>query len=71
MIGTGGLKAVSTKDLKQLLLLLHRGDLECPITQIGLATSGLLRLGDDLAVLGGVDEKGVRAVLVSVLAERS
>ncbi|MCB9676046.1 MAG: hypothetical protein H6737_13065 [Alphaproteobacteria bacterium] len=70
MLGTQGLRAVRTDDLKTLLALVHRGELECPITEIGLATTGTLRLLDDLAVLKGLDKRGVHAVLVSVLAER-
>ena len=70
MIGSGGLKRVSTKDLKEILKLVHREELSCPIDRIGLATTGLLRLGDDLEVLYGLDDKAVRAVIVSVLAER-
>jgi hypothetical protein len=70
VIGTGGLKSVSTRDLRQLLKLVHRGELKCPIDRVGLAVNGLLRLGDDLGVLAGLDDRAVRAVLISVLAER-
>ena len=70
MIGTGGLTQVADSDLQELLRQVHRGTLPCPITQIGLAQAGLLRLGDNLAVLQGLSEAGVRAVLVSVLSER-
>ncbi len=70
MFGSGGLKKVSTSDLKSILRLVHREELSCPIDRIGLATTGLLRLGDDMEVLYGLDQRGVRAVIVSVLAER-
>ncbi|MCO4743871.1 MAG: hypothetical protein KC912_03720 [Proteobacteria bacterium] len=70
MLNKMGLKSVKTKDLKLVLGLVHRGELECPITQIGLAVNGVLRLGDDLAHLRGLDEAGVRAVLIAVIAER-
>ena len=70
MFGSKGLKQVSTADLKSILRLVHREELTCPIDRIGLATTGLLRLGDDLEVLQGLDERAVRAVIVSVLAER-
>jgi len=71
MLNSGqGLLNVQTKDLKALLSCIHSGSLSCPITQIGLAQIGLLRLGDDLGHLNGLDEKGARAVLVAVLAER-
>jgi hypothetical protein len=70
MLGSGGLTRVSTADLKRLLSEVHRETLPCPITQIGLATVGLLRLGDDLAILHDLEAPAVRAVLVAVLLER-
>ena len=70
MLGSGGLKNVRTEDLKAILRAVHRGELPCPITQTGLAITGLLRLGDDLDVLRELDERAVRAVLVAVLSER-
>jgi len=71
MIGSGGLKALTIPQLHLLLKAVHRDELPCPIDRIGLATVGLLHLGDDLGALRGVDRKGVRAVLVCVLAERA
>ena len=70
MLGSGGLKSVPTPQLQLLLKALHKGDLPCPITRVGLATVGLLHLGDELGILRGLDEAAVRAVLISVLAER-
>ncbi|MBA2320617.1 MAG: hypothetical protein H0V89_05615 [Deltaproteobacteria bacterium] len=70
MIGTGGLRPVATQDLRRLLSLVHRGELACPIDRIGLAINGLLRLGDDLGLLAGLDAKATKAVLVAVVAER-
>lgn len=70
MLGSGGLTSVTSRDLRALLRVVHNGELACPITQVGLATVGLLRLGDSLEVLRAVDQRGVRAVLVSVLNER-
>lgn len=70
MLGDRGLVAVATTDLVAVLRAVHRGDLPCPITPIGLAQAGLLRLGDELGLLHGLDERAVRAVLVAVLAER-
>lgn len=70
MLGSGGLRDVRTSDLKALLKAVHHEELPCPITQKGLATTGLLRLGDSLEVLRGLDQRGVRAVLVAVLSER-
>ncbi len=64
------LVSVRTPDIVQLLRLVHRGSLPCPITPIGLATSGLLRLLDDVDLLDGLDERATRAVLTGILAER-
>ena len=70
MFGSNGLTTVSDADLRRIYTAVHRGELPCPIDRIGLATTGLLRLGDDLGILRGLDTAGVRAVLVSVIAER-
>ncbi len=70
MFGSGGLKDVKSSDLKLILRAVHRGELPCPIDRIGLATTGLLRLGDDLETLRGLDLAGVKAVIIAVLAER-
>lgn len=70
MLGGRGLVAVAESDLVALLRAVHRGELPCPITRTGLAIVGLLRLGDELDVLQGLDERAVKAVLVSVIAER-
>lgn len=70
MMGSKGLSTVCTDDLKEILRRVHRGELPCPVDRIGLATTGLLRLGDDLEILGGLDERATRAVLIAVLAER-
>jgi len=70
MFGSTGLTTVSDDDLRRIYAAVHRGELRCPINRLGLATTGLLRLGDDLDILRGLDDAGVRAVLVSVLAER-
>ena len=48
----------------------YAGTLVCPIDRIGLAVIGLLRLGDDLELLAGLDAKATQAVLVAVLMER-
>jgi hypothetical protein len=69
-LGAQGLTGIKTEDLREVLRAVHRGDLPCPITQIGLGQAGLLRLVDDLAHVRGLDEQAVRAVLVAALAER-
>lgn len=69
-IGSNGLKHVSSEDLKALLRALHRGELKTPIARTTLTEVGFFHLGDEVDVLRGLDDAGVRAVLVSVLAER-
>jgi hypothetical protein len=61
---------VKTDDLVTLLRAVVRDELTCPITSLGMAKAGLLRLGDDIGHLHGLDRAGVRAVLVAVIAER-
>lgn len=62
---------IPAEDLKKLLRHVHRGELPCPITADTLACVGLQYRGEPiLAALRGLEEAGVRAVLISVLAER-
>ena len=66
-----GLRPVSTEALKVALRSLHRGDLTTPLTLEGLTRVGLQYTATELLeVLRGLDDSGVRAVLVAVLAER-
>ena len=65
-----GLTALRTDHLEQLLRMVHRKELVCPITRATLMGMGLNRIAEDGTVLIGLDEKAVRAVLISVLAER-
>jgi hypothetical protein len=69
-LGAIGLSRVRTPDLHALLRAVHRGELPCPITQTNLGLIGLLRLGDDLGHLHGLDARAAIAVIVAVLAER-
>lgn len=64
------LTSVATKDLKNLLKLVHTGELECPLTYQNLAMAGASYLFDDIDFLKGHDARTVKAVLVAVLAER-
>lgn len=70
MIGSGGLTTVGDEDLVRLFRAVHRGELPCPIDPIGLATTGLLRLSDELGLLHGLEAPAVKAVLIAVIAER-
>ena len=66
-----GLTEVSTPDLEKALRSLYRGDLACPLTIADLTRVGLQHCATDLLdVLRHLDHEAVRAVLVSVIAER-
>ena len=65
-----GLSSVPDVELETLLRRVHRGEITYPLRRSELLlmkTPALAELGD---VLLGLDESGVRAVLVAVLAER-
>jgi hypothetical protein len=65
------LTGVSTEELQQLLRLVYRGEIEIPITPVALARVGLqYRAEEFMQSLRGLDEAGVRAVLIAVAAER-
>ncbi|MGE0788804.1 MAG: hypothetical protein AB7S26_24235 [Sandaracinaceae bacterium] len=64
------LTALRTEDLTNLLSRLHQGQLRCPINAAQLHVAGLSYLQDRVDFLSGLDEAGVRAVLVAVIAER-
>jgi hypothetical protein len=66
-----GLTEVSTDDLRKLLRALHRGDVTCPLTPVGLTCIGLQdAVGDVLAHVRGLERAAVHAVVVAVIAER-
>lgn len=65
------LTGVPTHELQMLLRYVHRREIEVPITPIGLARVGLQHRSEEfMQSLRGLDEAGVRAVLVAVAAER-
>lgn len=65
------LKTVPTASLKTLLRALHKAQIPCPLRADTLACIGLQERQEPiLAALRGLDESGVRAVLVNVIAER-
>ena len=68
--GTNGLTALTEDELTTLLRHVHRGHLPCPITPHGLACVGCQHLSDKIDLLKGLDERGVRAVLIAVISER-
>lgn len=66
-----GLTELSTDELRKLLRALHRGELQCPVSTQRLTCVGFQYRNEQLmGSLRGLDEAGVRAVLVCVLAER-
>lgn len=66
-----GLQDVPTKGLKTMLRQLHKGALPCPLTVSAVVAMGLQdHLTAILHLMRDLDEPGVRAVLVAVLAER-
>ena len=71
MFEVSGLTALREKELTTLLRYLHRGELDVPLTIETLTRIGLQHRHDVvMGALRGLDEAGVRAVLVCVLAER-
>lgn len=65
------LVGVPTEDLKHLLRLLHRGELQCPLTPSEVTRCGFQDHMDPLLDhLRDLDAKAVRAVLTAVLSER-
>ena len=69
MLGRG-LSQVPNEDLEGLLRALHKGRVELPLRRETLMVMGMNRLADNADLLIGLDERGLRAVLVAVLAER-
>ena len=68
---SSALTDVPTQDLKQLLRLLHRSELCCPLTPVELTRTGFqAHTASILGVLRGLDAMAVRAVLTAVLMER-
>jgi len=71
MFGAVGLTEVARADLKKALKVVHSGQLCAPLSLPELTRCGLQHCANDLmGALRGVDTAGMRAVLVSVLAER-
>jgi hypothetical protein len=65
------LTSVPTDDLKKALLLLHRGELNLPLTALELTRTSLHHHQDALlGHLRNLDAPAVRAVLTAVLSER-
>lgn len=65
-----GLVDVPTDELANLFRRLVRGELSFPLTRHALMALGYNETAAAGRVLIGLDERGARAVLVAVLAER-
>ena len=65
-----GLAALTDDQLKQALRALTQGKLPCPFKRSDLLLRGLNPLAEHGDLLFGLDERGVRATLVSALSER-
>ncbi len=65
-----GLVDVPTPQLENLLRRVIRGDLSYPLTRPGLMALGYNEVAASFQALRELDARGVRAVLVAVLAER-
>jgi hypothetical protein len=66
-----GLTDVSTADLRKLLRALHREQLPCPLSPVGLTSVGLQdAVHALLSHMRGLERAAVHAVVVAVIAER-
>ena len=65
-----GLSRVSTEDLTRLLKIVHRESVPFPISRASLVLCAFGHLESELDLLVGLDQKGARALLVAVIAER-
>ncbi len=64
------LRAFSLAQLEHLLSVVESGDLRCPIRKTRLLSVGLDSFVDKLALLEGLEQPAVSAVLRAVIAER-
>lgn len=69
-LGGQGLTRLSTDELEEMLRALHQGRLRFPIRMSELIGGGLPHIAEKAEILQGLDERGLRVLLVSVLAER-
>lgn len=72
MLGAAaGLTAVRTDDLKKLLRLVHKGEMNYPLNPGELARVGLQHCSSELlSTLRELDQRAVTAVVIVVIAER-
>ena len=65
-----GLSRVPSESLEGLLRAIYHGRVTFPLQRQTLMAMGMNRLADNADLLVGLDEKGVRAVIAAVIAER-
>ena len=65
-----GLTELRTDELKSLLRLIYNGKLVCPFDRQTLMTMGFNRVSECGEILCKLEERAVRAILFTVLAER-
>jgi hypothetical protein len=65
-----GLTLIATEELEALLRALHHERLDFPLARRHLMAIGLSDLAERADILFGLDARGLRVVLVAVLAER-
>jgi hypothetical protein len=68
--GGQGLTKLTDQELEDLLRALHRGHLRFPIRLSDLIGSGFPHVAARAEAIQGLDERGLRVLLVSVIAER-
>ena len=70
VIGGRGLLGVPDEELEFLLRRVHQGEVSFPLRRSELLMMKTPSLAENGDLLLGLDEQGVRAVVVAVLAER-
>ena len=68
--GSSGLARLSDEEVAGLLRALHRGELRFPIRLSDLIGSGFPHVAEKAEIVQGLDERGLRVLLVAVMAER-
>lgn len=68
--GAHGLTELTLEELQELLRVLHHERLLYPIRMSDLIGNGFPHVAEKAEILQGLDERGLRVLLVSVIAER-
>lgn len=70
MQGSAAITKIPDEDLQKVARAAYRGHLQFPLTRQQFLVMGLNRVADFGDVFIGLDERGMRAVIAAVLAER-